>query len=332
MSYVKYLLFFASIAATALIVDANRALLLPLNVEEDIRLDMASGTSLTGLVKTLKANDMLRARRDRYYLVLYAMLRGEENDLQAGEYVISKGMNARQLFTAMVAGKVRQVSVTLLEGWNYRQVLKALDEHEQIKNTITTDEPAEVAKAVGIDGDHPEGWFFPDTYRFVCGTTDVELLKLAYAATQKVLKEEWENREEGLPYASPYEALTMASIVEKETGLASERTEIAGVFVRRLNKGMLLQTDPTVIYGIGKNFDGNIRRKDLRTDTPYNTYTRAGLPPTPIAAAGREAIYAALHPAEGETLYFVSKGDGSHYFSKTLKEHNAAVRKYQLKK
>lgn len=327
----KYFLFLISIIATAFILDANRALLLPLAIDEDIRLEMAAGTTLTGLVKTLKANDLLRARRDRYYLVMYAKLRGKENSLQAGEYLVSRGMSARQLFSVMVAGKVRQLSITFLEGWNYRQILETLHAHAGVVQTIETDEPAELAELVGIENDHPEGWFFPNTYQFANKTTDLELLKIAYKATQDVLNEEWENRSEDLPYKSAYEALIMASIIEKETGLGSERPEISGVFVRRLQKGMLLQTDPTVIYGIGKSFDGNIRRKDLRTDTPYNTYTRAGLPPTPIAAAGRAAIHAALHPKDGDSLYFVSKGDGSHHFSTTLKEHNQAVKKYQLK-
>lgn len=332
MTFFKYSFFLLALLATVLIVDANRALLLPLSLQEDVRLDMAQGTSLTGLVKTLKAHQLLRAKRDRYYLVLYAMVRGEANSLQAGEYIVTRGMSARDLFTAMVSGKVRQLSVTLLEGWNYHQILSALHSHPDIVRKLPSDEPEAVAAAVGIEGTHPEGWFFPDTYRFVSRTSDVELLRLAYQAMVRVLDQEWQNRADNLPYATSYEALIMASIVEKETGLASERGEIAGVFVRRLQRGMLLQTDPTVIYGIGKAFDGNIRRDDLRRDTPYNTYTRAGLPPTPIAAAGRESIHAALHPAEGESLYFVSRGDGSHQFSKSLDEHNQAVRKYQLKK
>lgn len=327
----KYFLLLISLLITAFVLDANRALLMPLNASEDIRLEMAPGTSLSGLSKTLKANNLLRARRDRYYIVMFGLLRGEANNLQAGEYIVRKGTNARQLLAAMVSGKVRQLSITFLEGWNYRQILAALHAHEGVTHKISSDEPQAVAAAVGIDGDHPEGWFFPNTYQFATRTSDVEILKIAYAAMRKVLEEEWPKRAEGLPYQTPYEALIMASIIEKETGLGSERPEIAGVFVRRLQKGMLLQTDPTVIYGIGKHFDGNIRRRDLLTDTPYNTYMRAGLPPTPIAAAGRAAVLAALHPAEGDSLYFVSRGDGSHKFSSTLREHNAAVRKYQLK-
>ena len=179
-------------------------------------------------------------------------------------------------------------------------------------------------------GEHPEGQLFPDTYAYPRGTHALHVVKRAYARMQTILGEEWAQREEGLPLTTPYEALILASIVEKETGLAAERPEIAGVFVRRLRKGMKLQTDPTVIYGMGAAFDGNIRRSDLTTDTPYNTYVRTGLPPTPIALPGRDAIHAALHPAAGDSLYFVAKGDGGHAFSATLEEHNRAVRRYQL--
>lgn len=327
----KYIYLTLSILFTALILDANRALLLPLNLEEEVLLDMASGTSLTGLVKTLKTHDLLRARRDRYYIVVFGLLRGDANRLHAGEYHLVPGTSAYQLLTSMISGRVRMESVTLVEGWNYRQFLAALHAKAGVTRKLESTEPEAVAAAVGIEGGHPEGWFFPDTYHYGNETSDVYILKLAYKAMRKALDEEWQNRAEGLPYNTPYEALIMASIIEKETAVSEERHEIAGVFVRRLQKGMLLQTDPTVIYGLGEGFDGNIRRSDLRTDTPYNTYTRAGLPPTPIAAAGRASINAALHPADGDSLYFVSRGDGSHVFSATLAEHNRAVRKYQLK-
>lgn len=185
---------------------------------------------------------------------------------------------------------------------------------------------------LGYPGLPAEGLFYPDTYHFPRGTTDVAFLRRSHEALLQVLKEEWQSRDEGLPYQSPYEALIMASLIEKETALASERGQIAGVFVRRLQRGMLLQTDPTVIYAMQESFDGNIRRKDLQIDSPYNTYVYAGLPPTPIALVGREAIFAAMQPEEGKTLYFVAKGDGSHHFSETLQEHNRAVAKYQLGK
>lgn len=328
----KYLLFVIALVFTAVVLDANRALLMPLNTHEDLRLEMVPGTSLTGLIKTLKTHGLLRAKRDRYYLVAYGLIRGDADKLQAGEYIVTRGTSPRDLLKDMVKGKVRQLSVTFLEGWNYRQIIEELKKQEGISRLLESNDPAEIAAAAGIEGDHPEGWFFPDTYRFANKTSDIEILKLAYQAMRAALDEEWQNRAEGLPYQSPYEALIMASIIEKETGAPDERQEIAGVFVRRLQKGMLLQTDPTVIYGIGESFDGNIRRKDLTRDTPYNTYTRPGLPPTPIAAPGRASIHAALHPADGDSLYFVSRGDGSHKFSATLKEHNQAVREYQLKK
>ena len=191
---------------------------------------------------------------------------------------------------------------------------------------------AELMQRIGIEDDNPEGWLFPDTYLFDRGTSDVEILSRAHRRMREVLDEEWAKREQGLPLETPYQALTLASIVEKETGLASERPQIAGVFVRRLQKGMKLQTDPTVIYGMGDDFDGNIRREDLTRPTPYNTYVIQGLPPTPIALPGREAINAVLHPADGDALYFVARGDGSHHFSATLDEHNCAVRHYQLNK
>jgi UPF0755 protein len=198
--------------------------------------------------------------------------------------------------------------------------------------TLSDTDGKTVMSALGYPEVHPEGRFFPDTYHFPSGMTDIEFLQRAYDTMVAVLDEEWQQKAEGLPYKTADEALIMASIIEKETAVASERVTIAGVFVRRLQKGMKLQTDPTVIYAMGENYNGNIRRKDLKTDSPYNTYVVAGLPPTPIALPGVEAIHAALHPEQGETLYFVAKGDGSHYFSKTLKEHNRAVAKYQLGK
>jgi UPF0755 protein len=201
-----------------------------------------------------------------------------------------------------------------------------------LRQTLPLDDDAAVIAALGLQADHPEGRLFPDTYRFARGMTDIAFLRRAAGTLQRVLDEEWATRAEGLPYATADEALIMASIIEKETGAAHERPEIAGVFVRRLRLGMRLQTDPTVIYGLGASFDGNLRRIDLTTDTPYNTYTRAGLPPSPICLAGRASIRAALHPAPGTALYFVSRGDGTHVFSDTLQQHNEAVRQYQLRR
>jgi UPF0755 protein len=222
--------------------------------------------------------------------------------------------------------------LTLVEGWNFREVLEAVREHPVIVDTLPAEATAsDVMALLGHPDEHPEGRFFPDTYLFPRDTTDVQFLMRAFERMETILEDEWEQRAAELPLKDPYEALILASIIEKETGRADERTEIAGVFIRRLRKGMLLQTDPTVIYGLGDSFDGNLRRRDLEADNPYNTYRRAGLTPTPIAMPGRDAIHAALHPADGDALYFVAKGDGSHQFSATLGEHNRAVRRYQLK-
>jgi UPF0755 protein len=210
------------------------------------------------------------------------------------------------------------------------ELLDAIRAHPAIRQTLEVEEPADLAMAIGIEQAHAEGWFFPDTYRFPRGTADVDLLRRAHRVMQEQLSEAWDQRLPGLVLTDPYEALILASIIERETALESERPEIAGVFIRRLEKGMRLQTDPTVIYGLGSEFTGNLTRKHLESDTPYNTYTRSGLPPTPIAMPGRAALHAAVNPAPGDALYFVATGrdDGSHYFTATLSEHNAAVAKY----
>jgi UPF0755 protein len=230
----------------------------------------------------------------------------------------------------MVSGDVRLYSFTIVEGWTFRELLAALDASDSIEPGIEFEDWPAVLEALAADAKYPEGLFLPETYRFPKGTTGVDILGQAYALMQETLAEEWRDRATNLPLGSPYEALILASIVEKETALAAERPQIAGVFARRLNDGMRLQTDPTVIYGIGIDFNGNLTRRDLRADTPYNTYTRKGLPPTPIALPGRAAINAALHPAGGSSLYFVATGlgDGSHKFSDTKAEHDNAVREY----
>ena len=303
----------------------------PLPLNQPLLLEVKPGVTVTGLARELRGHGLLE--RPRYFTLL-ARLTDRGRRIKAGEYRLEPGLTPDGLLALLVAGRSVEYSITLVEGWSFRQMVAAIHADELLTHTLLELDEAEIMNRLGRPGEHPEGRFFPDTYRFPRGETDLNLLKRAYRRTEKVLAEEWEKREEGLPLKTPYEALILASIIEKETGQAAERPEIAGVFTRRLRKGMLLQTDPTVIYGMGESFDGNIRRKDLRTDTPYNTYTRKGLPPTPIAMAGREAIHAALHPADGKSLYFVAKGDGSgeHYFSATLKEHNRAVRKYQLKR
>lgn len=270
--------------------------------------------------------------RNIYYFRLFNRLDPRARKLQAGEYAIPNGTTPSQLLDILGSGKVIHYPVTLVEGWSFKQFLEVLAKVDILEHTLSDADSAEIMAKLGRTGIYPEGRFLPDTYLFPRGASDLDVLRRAMASMDKVLAVEWEKRQSDLPLKNAEEALILASIVEKETGLASERAEIAGVFVRRLKRGMKLQTDPTVIYGMGDSFDGNIRRSDLRRDTPYNTYVHAGLPPTPIALPGRDAIHAVLHPADGKALYFVAKGDGSHQFSATLAAHNRAVRKYQLKK
>jgi len=254
------------------------------------------------------------------------------NKIKSGEYSLTPGLLPDELLNIFVSGKVVQYSMTLIEGWQIHEMLQAIKSNDILEKRLNSYKPDTLMKELAYSETIAEGLFFPDTYHFPKGTSDVDFLKRAYQRLQDVLDEEWQQRDPNLPYQSPYEALIMASIIEKETGLASERGAIAGVFVRRMNKKMKLQTDPTVIYAMGRQFNGNIRKKDLDIDSPYNTYRYRGLPPSPISLVGREAIYAALHPEDGKSYYFVAKGDGSHYFSENLTEHNRAVAKYQLKK
>ncbi len=250
--------------------------------------------------------------------------------IKVGEYALEPAPSPEALLRDMRRGKVLQYRVTLVEGWNIRQLRAALKRADPLRHTTSDMSDTELMAALGFPGQHPEGRFLPETYVYQRGDTDLDVLKRAHAAMEKALAAAWAARADDLPLDSPYELLTLASIIEKETGLASERPQIAGVFVRRLKMGMRLQTDPTVIYGIGSAYDGNIRKVHLTTDTPYNTYTRAGLTPTPIAMPGRDALQAAAQPAPGTALYFVALGDGSgaHEFSATLGEHNAAVARY----
>lgn len=265
-----------------------------------------------------------------FYLVALAKFTNQDQKIHAGEFEVPPDIRPKELLDLLVSGKVVQHSLTVIEGWTFRQMMEAVRANEVLEQTLSGLDDAGIMERVGHPGEHPEGRFYPDTYAFPRGTTDVEFLQRAYKVMAERLASEWENRAEGLPLETPYEALTLASIVERESAVPEERPMIAGVFVSRLKKGMLLQTDPTVIYGLGEDFDGDIRWADLRRDTPYNTYTRKGLTPTPIAMPSGEAIHATLHPAETDALYFVSRGDGSHHFSATLEEHNAAVSKYQL--
>ncbi|MFT5082261.1 MAG: UPF0755 protein [Lentisphaeria bacterium] len=263
--------------------------------------------------------------------VMYAQI-ADLNKIKAGEHQLDTLESPASLLEKFNSNNVVQYAVTFVEGRGFSDVMIALRAKENIKKTLVADRVLEQINKADIHIAYVEGWFFPDTYHYMAGDTDISILQRAYKKMVAVLSEEWISRAENLPYDSAYDALIMASIVEKETGAAYERSEIAGVFVRRLERGMRLQTDPTVIYGMGEGYTGNITRKDLKTPTPYNTYTNSGLPPTPIAMPGREAIHAAMHPAQGLSLYFVAKGDGTHYFSATIEEHNEAVQKFQKKR
>lgn len=285
------------------------------------------GTTLKSFVRELYKDGVLP---DRYSIIWLSYLRGQHRSLKVGEYRFATGVSAIELLNIVTSGRSIQYPLLIPEGWNFREVMQALNSAEKLEHTLKDVSPDMVMARLGKNNLHPEGRFYPDTYYYTAGTPDLVLLQQAFKRMEQRLASEWDQREEGLPYKTPYEALIMASIVEKETGVPEERPQIAGVFINRLRAGMRLQTDPTVIYGIGESFDGNLRRRDLRQDTPYNTYTRKGLPPTPIAMPGGDAIHAALHPAKTEHLYFVSRGDGSHHFSTTLKEHQEAVVRYQL--
>lgn len=288
------------------------------------------GSSITTLANQLSEKGLLQNKK---HLLLWGKLNRQSTRLQAGEYLLTPGMTLAGLLDAMVAGDVVQHNITIIEGYTFRQMLDTIHQNGIVSKQLSGLSDAEIMEKIGHEGEHPEGRFYPDTYYVSRGVTDVDLLKRAYNTMAKILEEEWLQREEGLPLKSAYEVLILASIVEKESAIAEERPLIAGLFINRLRKKMRLQTDPTVIYGI-ENYDGNIRFRDLRKDTPYNTYTRRGLPPTPIALPGREAIHATLHPDKTKYLYFVAYGDGSgrHEFSTNLKDHEKAVDKYQRKK
>lgn len=307
----------------------NQALHQPLNVTQEQLLDVPAGSTPTGLLNRLQTDGVIK---DAFWLRLYWRLNLANESLHSGEYRMVPGMDAQALLALWQRGEVVQYSVTLVEGWNFRQVRAALGKQTKLEQTLAGLSDTELMSKIGHPDVFPEGRFFPDTYRFVRGMSDAELLKQAYKRLDEVLDEEWAKRAADVPYSDPYQALIMASMVEKETGVPQERGQIAGVFVRRLQLGMLLQTDPTVIYGLGERYNGKLTRALLKEPTPYNTYVISGMPPTPISLVGREAIHAALNPVAGRSLYFVARGDGSHVFSADLDAHNAAVREFQLKR
>lgn len=309
--------------------EQRRALQQPLQLTEERLLDAPSGATPGALLTRLQDEEVLHGA---FWLRLYWRFNLAGQALHSGEYRLKPGMSGDDLLELWREGDVVQYSLTLVEGWTFHQFRELLARQPKLEATLAGLSDEEVMKRLGKAGVVPEGQFFPDTYRYVRGMRDIDLLKLAYQRMERILDQEWQSRSGDLPYKDPYQALIMASLVEKETGVPQERPQIAGVFVRRLQKNMLLQTDPTVIYGMGERYSGKISRADLREPTPYNTYVIAGLPPTPIAMPGREAIHAALNPADGQSLYFVARGDGSHVFSDNLDDHNKAVQEYQLKR
>ena len=309
--------------------DMQTQLIAPLKLDRPELFAIEPGMSLLAV-----ADEVARRGWFDYplYLELEGKIRGVDGLIKAGQYQLAPGATALSLLDMIVAGKVTQHSLTIPEGWTFRQIMVALHEHIHITRVLASTDPQRVMAEIGYPGYAAEGRFFPDTYYFPAETTDVDFLRRAFRQMEAVLSEEWELRMAGLPYRSPYQALIMASLIEKEAAVADERERIAGVFIRRLQRNMKLQADPTVIYAMGESFDGDIRRKDLDIDSPFNTYRYKGLPPTPIAAAGRASIRAALQPEPGEALYFVATGEnGRHHFSRTLAEHNKAVAEYQLK-
>lgn len=304
----------------------------PVLLEKTVIIEIEKGDSLDRVI------DKLIARQvdiKPFWFKFIALQNNARKKIKTGEYELTSGLTMPKIVALLVQGKTKQHAITFPEGWSFKEILHEIEQNPHLEHTLSGVDVKSVIAKFKPDANapaSPEGLFFPDTYFFEKHATDVSLLKRAYDKMQSVLQQEWLNKAEGLPFKTPYEALTLASIVEKETGAADERPLIAGVFIRRLEKNMLLQTDPTVIYGMGDSFQGDIKAKDLATATPYNTYVISGLPPTPIAMPGRDALYAALHPDKGSSLYFVARGDGTHVFSESLKEHNLAVDKFQRKK
>jgi len=318
----------AGIATLLIVVQFNRFLEAPVDVAEAGALyEILPGTSFRQISDDLALQGVVESPT---FFRLFARFSGDAGRIHAGEYLITFGATPRDLLDMFVSGDVQLYSFTIVEGWTFRELVEALGADSVVRKSMEYEDWPAVLESFAGDASHPEGLFLPETYRFPKGTSDVAVLRQAYDLMQKTLVTQWDARDENLPITNSYEALILASIIEKETALASERPKISGVFIRRLQQRMRLQTDPTVIYGIGVDFNGNLTRRDLRTDSPYNTYTRGGLPPTPIALPGEAAIYAALHPSSGTEVYFVATGlgDGSHKFSDTKAEHDAAVQEF----
>jgi peptidoglycan lytic transglycosylase G len=320
---VKLAVLFALTAAGGLAWYGNRSLQIePLPKT----LNVVPGTNLRSLSTMLEREGVVG---NAQIFWLLGRVLGKAGSIKVGVYTLDRPLTPLELYAKIQRGEVSQALVQFIEGWNWREVSAELAAQPLLKNESAGMSEAEILQAIGAEESHIEGLLFPDTYFYAPHTSDLGVLRRAYRRQHDKLMAAWDTRAPGLPYRTPYEALIMASIVEKETGAAFERPKIAGVFLNRLKQGMRLQTDPTVIYGLGDRFDGNLRKIDLQRDTPYNTYTRAGLPPTPIAMPSEAAIQAALNPAKTDALYFVARGDGTHTFSRTLEAHNRAVNRYQ---
>lgn len=330
--FLIFLVVLALVAAGLIYADYSGTIKEPLTFSDEQRtFTIEKGWSAKRVAAELQKSGVIDKP---HWFYLYARLSKKGGAIKSGEFSITGTPTTPELFELFIKGQTVQYSGNIIEGSTFKQIRQRLAANPDLVQTMSDMSDDEIMSAIGLEGQHPEGLFFSDTYQFPKQTTDLDFLKRANNLLQKVLNEEWENRQPDIPIATPYEALVLASIVEKETAAPEERPLIAGVFMSRLKKKMRLQTDPTVIYGMGDSYDGNIRRKDLTTDTPYNTYTRGGLPPTPISMVGREAIHAVMHPEATTALYFVARHDGSgtHQFSDNIEQHNAAVRKYQLKR
>lgn len=303
----------------------------PVMIEDNQLITIASGTSLNGALAQMTRQEWIT---QNFAVRLVSRFHPELAKIKKGTYQVTPEMTLRTVLDLLVSGKEHQFAITFVEGSRFSEWLAMLEHDNQLEHSLTDKSEAEIAGLLGVKQTKLEGLFLAETYHFTKGTSDLDILKRAHAKLQAILDSAWEQRAQDLPLNSPYDALILASIIEKETAVEAERTRVASVFINRLNKGMRLQTDPTVIYGMGEDYDGNIRRKDLRTPTPYNTYVINGLPPTPIAMPGQASITAALNPEQSSYLYFVASGDGGHVFSKNLTEHNRAVRAYlrQLRK
>jgi len=336
---IGFLLLILSFSGGWLWMDYQNALHLPV-VYKSSTITIEKGDSFNQITDKLVAQKLTIKP---FWFKIIALQENAMTKIKTGEYELSPGLNIPEILDLFVHGKAKQYAITFPEGWSYKEIRQEIDKNPYLEHTLNNITFDALMAQLSGDLNHVatsnftsiaplEGLLFPDTYFFEKHMSDVSLLKRAYDKMQQVLQQEWQARAEGLPLKTPYEALILASIVEKETGEKSERPQIAGVFVRRLQQGILLQTDPTVIYGMGDSYQGDIRSKDLIAPTPYNTYVISGLPPTPIAMPGRDAIHSALHPENGDSLYFVAKGDGTHVFSASIKEHNAAVDNFQRKK